>query len=183
MHKTRRRIRPGYFHFFGKFSVVLVICDCLLLIACSDNNNNRMETDADVIDVQAELDACESKRLSSDSEILANGWSLNNHSTRHQPPANAQLSDHDLEALELQWAFVFADDEERRGHPAVTTEAVILGSPSGMVRAMGRSTGCSIWRFAAEAEVRTGVVLGDDPGGEGRLLYFADTQAYVYALD
>ncbi len=154
-----------------------------LLTACGDSSSNRRAQAPSEIDVQAELDACSDKRLTADSEVLANGWTLDHQSTRNQPTSLAMLDTDNLGEVELLWSFVFAGDEERRGHPAVTTEAVILGSPAGAVRALGRSTGCDIWTFQAEAEVRTAIVLGERTAAIGRLAYFGDTLANVYAID
>jgi outer membrane protein assembly factor BamB len=165
-------------------SNALKILLCVSFLAgCSESFNRSAEVSDPGIDVQAELAACDSHTLTPDSTILANGWTLNSNSTRHQEASKAMLDESTVGELELQWSFVFTGDDERRGHPVVTTEAVIVGSPAGTVRALGRSTGCDIWSFQAEDQVRTAAVLGDDPASEGRLLYFGDTQANVYAID
>jgi polyvinyl alcohol dehydrogenase (cytochrome) len=165
-------------------SNALKILLCVFFLAgCSESSNRAAQVSDPGIDVQAELAACDSHLLTAQSTILANGWTLNSNSTRHQEASKAMLNASTVGELELQWSFVFVGDEERRGHPVVTTEAVILGSPAGTVRALGRSTGCDIWSFQAEAQVRTAAVLGDDPASDGRLLYFGDTLANVYAID
>lgn len=151
-----------------------------LLTACSDGSDSPAAFTPG-IDTAAELQACSSGVLTDNSQVLANGWNLNNRSTRHQQAENAFITTENLDRLSLQWSFVFADEEERRGHPTVTSEAVILGSSNGTVRALGRSTGCLIWSFNAEAQVRSAILLEENT--KDRNLFFGDTQALVYALD
>ena len=85
--------------------------------------------------------------------------------------------------LELKWSFGFPASTRARSQPTIAMGAVFVGSQDGTVYAFDLETGCVRWRFAARAEVRTGITLGSR-GPEGiPTAYFGDIIANLYALD
>ncbi len=102
--------------------------------------------------------------------------------TRFQPAAQAGLTPDQVRHLTLKWAFGFPGATSARALPTVVGGRVFVGSQTGVVYALDASTGCTIWRFQASAEVRSAIVLGPRAGG-GTNAYFGDGRAVVYALD
>ncbi|MFT6288405.1 MAG: hypothetical protein ACJA09_003166, partial [Alcanivorax sp.] len=89
-------------------SNALKILLCVFFLAgCSESSNRAAQVSDPGIDVQAELAACDSHLLTAQSTILANGWTLNSNSTRHQEASKAMLNASTVGELELQWSFVF----------------------------------------------------------------------------
>jgi polyvinyl alcohol dehydrogenase (cytochrome) len=124
---------------------------------------------------------CEGK-LKLSGAPLWNRWGNGAANTRFQPAASAGLDAADIGKLELAWAFGFPGAQRARSQPAVTREALFVGSQSGHVYALGTRDGCTWWTYAAGAEVRTAPLLGEGPDGRP-VLYFVDFDAKVHALD
>lgn len=87
-----------------------------------------------------------------------------------------------IPALELKWAYAFPGATRARSQPAIAMGTVFVGGEDGRVMALDLVTGCERWAFAASAEVRTGIVLAQGPGG-ARRAYFGDIFGKLYALD
>lgn len=114
--------------------------------------------------------------------LLWNRWGNGPANARFQPTDRAGLDAASVGDLELAWAFGFPGAQRARSQPAVTPEALFVGSQSGHVYALGPRDGCTWWTYAAGAEVRTAPLLGDGPNGR-RALYFVDFNANVHAVD
>ncbi|MGX7953546.1 outer membrane protein assembly factor BamB family protein [Tsuneonella sp. HG249] len=113
---------------------------------------------------------------------LWNRWGNGPANARFQSAQNAGLDAVNVGELELAWAFGFPGAQRARSQPAVTKEALFVGSQSGHVYALGPRDGCTWWTYAAGAEVRTAPLLGGGPDGR-RALYFVDFNAKVHAVD
>lgn len=110
-------------------------------------------------------------------------WGGDKRNTRFQSAASAGLDKEAAPTLKLKWAFGFPDAARARSQPAVTPEAIFLGSQDGAVYALDPETGCVHWRYFAGAEVRNAAVIEEDSQGRPNTLYFADFDATVYAVD
>lgn len=111
------------------------------------------------------------------------GWAQDLSNTRFQRAGFARLDAASVPRLQLRWAFGLADSERARGAPAVAGGRVFVGARNGSVFALEAKSGCTVWEFKAQAEVRTAVLLSPS-GPEGRwTAYFGDTRANLYALD
>ncbi len=112
-----------------------------------------------------------------------NGWGVDLHNSRFQPPAQAGLDESDIPRLRLKWAFGFDGATVAFSQPAVAGGRLFVGSESGEVFALDPESGCIEWSFHAQASVRTGFVVGSGSGKHGGAVYFGDQHGAVYALD
>ena len=113
------------------------------------------------------------------------GWGLDPAGTHSIPPAVAGLSKAKVGKLKLKWAFGFPASSRARSRPALAGGAIFVGNHNGTVYALDRMSGCLRWAFAAEAEVRTGIVVTPWRAGDlsaRPLVHFGDTAGNVYAV-
>lgn len=110
-------------------------------------------------------------------------WGGDKRNTRFQVAASAGLDAETAPTLKLKWAFGFPNAARARSQPAVTAEAIFLGSQDGAFYALDTETGCVHWRYFAGAEVRNAPVIEEDAQGRPQTLYFADFDATVYSVD
>jgi polyvinyl alcohol dehydrogenase (cytochrome) len=108
-------------------------------------------------------------------------WGAGLANTRFQTSKDAGLSAADVPRLTLKWAFAFPDSSMLRSQPAVAGGRVFAGSQNGDVFALDANTGCVHWRTTVQAEVRSGITVGDVAGTPS--LFFGDSSGYLYALD
>ncbi len=109
-----------------------------------------------------------------------NGWSTDTVNTRYQDKPG--LSAADVPKLKLKWAFGFPDTTVAFAQPTIVGGRVFVGSGSGKVYSLDAATGCTYWSYDAGIGVRSGVVVGQLPGG-GLAAYFGDTHATLHAVD
>lgn len=108
------------------------------------------------------------------------GWGRD--TSRFVPDAIAQLPVKDIPRLKMKWSFGFPGAMRARSQPTVAMGAIFVGSQDGTVYSLDLETGCVRWAFEANAEVRTGIVLGQHGDGPATA-YFGDIIANVYAVD
>jgi polyvinyl alcohol dehydrogenase (cytochrome) len=114
------------------------------------------------------------------------GWGLDPASTHAIPAAVSGLNRENVGRLRLKWAFAFPNSARARSHPALAGGAIIVGNHNGVVYALDRATGCVRWAFAAQSEVRTGIVVSPWRAGDRRaqpLVYFGDVSGNAYAVN
>lgn len=114
------------------------------------------------------------------------GWGWDPQQTHAVTAAHAGLTAADLPKLKLKWAFGFPDSDRARSQPALAGGALLVGSHNGSVYALDRATGCTRWRFQAEAEVRTAIVVApwrQGDAGARPLAYFGDVAGNAYAVE
>ncbi len=73
-----------------------------------------------------------------------------------------------------------------RAQPAIVGDRVFVASESGDVLALNAKTGCTYWRYHAQAGIRTAVSVGPYKGTNGQggyAVYFADGTPSAYAVD
>ncbi len=114
-----------------------------------------------------------------------NGWGNGTSNKRFQTAERANLSAQDVGNLELKWAFAFPGETIAESQPSVVDGRLFVGSRSGGVYALDPKTGCSHWRFDADAPVKNSVVIGTvEIAGTGRTLaFFGDLTGTAYAVD
>lgn len=113
-------------------------------------------------------------------------WGIRHDNARHIDSRTAGIDATNLGRLKLQWAVGFDGGTKVRSQPALAGGAVYLGSDDSHVYALDRKTGCLRWRFAASAEVRTGIVVSPWQAGDMSarpLLFFGDVNGSTYAVD
>jgi len=109
------------------------------------------------------------------------GWG---HDTNRYVGADiAGFSSAEAPDLELKWSFGFPASTRARSQPTIAMGAVFAGSQDGTVYAFDLDTGCVRWTFAARAEVRTGITLGQRGPDQLPTAYFGDIIANLYAVD
>ena len=121
----------------------------------------------------------------SDLENGWNGWGTSAANTRYASTARTTLKAADVPKLKLKWAVGFAGVNSARAQPAVIGDRVFVGSESGDVLALNAKTGCTYWRYHAQAGIRTAVSVGPykRAGQSGYAVYFADGTPSAYAVD
>jgi len=109
------------------------------------------------------------------------GWGGGLTNARFQSAQDAGLRPDDLPRLKLKWAFAFPDTSTMRSQPAVYRGRVFAGGQDGSLYALDAATGCVHWVTTVQAQVRTGITIGDVAGNPAA--FFADSAGFVYALD
>ena len=109
------------------------------------------------------------------------GWSPGLVNTRFQPAQAAKLSAADVPRLKPKWVFAFPDATSMRSQPAVYRGRVFVGSQDGSVYSLDAATGCTHWSTVVNAEVRSGMAVGEIAGKP--TIFFGDSSGYYYALD
>jgi polyvinyl alcohol dehydrogenase (cytochrome) len=108
-------------------------------------------------------------------------WGAGLANTRFQSAKEAGLTAEDVPKLTLKWAFALPDASMLRSQPAVYRGRVFVGSQNGDVYALDTATGCVHWTTTVQAEVRSGITVGELAGKP--TLFFGDSSGYLYALD
>ena len=114
-----------------------------------------------------------------------NGWGASAANTRYTTAARTTLKAADIPKLKLKWAIGFAGVNSARAQPAVIGDRVFVGSESGDVLALNAKTGCTYWRYHAQAGIRSAISVGPykRAGQAGYAVYFADGTPSAYAVD
>lgn len=136
----------------------------------------------------AALKMCKGKRAGFDlGELPAfTGWGLDPENTHFLTSEQAGITRGNVGALKLKWAFGLPRASRVRSQPNFAGGSLFLGTPTGTVYALESETGCVRWTFAADAEVRTAIVVS---GWEARdksaapLAFFGDLVGNVYAVE
>ncbi len=84
-----------------------------------------------------------------------NGWGIDYDNSRFQPADQAGLTAAQVPNLKLKWAFGFPGDWGAFAQPVIVGGRVFFGGPMGTVYALDAKTGCTYWKFQADAGVRS----------------------------
>jgi len=106
-------------------------------------------------------------------------WGGGLANTRFQKDAGIDAVD--VPRLKLKWAFGFSDTSTLRSQPAVYRGIVFAGGQDGSIHALDTKTGCVYWSTAVQAQVRSGITVGEIVGAAS--VFFSDSAGNVYALD
>lgn len=128
---------------------------------------------------------CDQKNIDLSLPPKVSGWGINLGNNRYFGEQLTDITLSDMPALELAWAFAFPDASRVRSQPTVAGDSLFIGSQTGDVMAIDRSTGCVRWTFTTVAEVRTAIVVSDwsDTDVDTPLVFFGDLVGNVYAVD
>lgn len=129
-----------------------------------------------------QMPVCEGALAFTDEPVW-NRWGGDVRNSRFRSADQTGLSLANVEELSLKWAFGFPNAVRARSQPAVTREAIFIGSQDGTVYALDTDTGCVWWTYFAEAEVRVAPSIETDEAGRPHRLLFTDFNANVYAVD
>ncbi len=108
-----------------------------------------------------------------------NGWGGDLANTRFQ--AAAQIPADQVTQLKLKWAFAFPAAKAVSGQPATVAGRVFAAADTGDIYALDAASGCTYWRFKAEAGVRSSVTV--DAVSARYAAFFGDAKANAYAVD
>ena len=118
--------------------------------------------------------------LTTPQSVLSSGWSLDLRQSRAVVEETAGITSANLKNFVLKWSFAFSEGTPR-SLPALTDQAILLGSQEGAVFALDRESGCSYWQYQAETEVRTAISIATV--GDRQLVFFGDLEGYAYAVE
>jgi polyvinyl alcohol dehydrogenase (cytochrome) len=108
-------------------------------------------------------------------------WGVNAANTRFQKADAAGMTAADVPQLKLKWAFSLGAGTAARSQPAVAGGRVFTADLTGMVYSLDARTGCTHWKFAAGAPVRSGIIYYD-AGSAGPVICFGAQNATAYAV-
>ncbi|MBX2870688.1 MAG: PQQ-binding-like beta-propeller repeat protein [Saprospiraceae bacterium] len=109
------------------------------------------------------------------------GFNLQNH--RYISSEQSSINEENVHQLKLSWVFAFPNATRARSQVTVYGETLYTSSPTGLIHALDRKTGCIRWTYQAEDEVRSAITIGLDEEGKAAKLYFGDFKANIYAFD
>jgi polyvinyl alcohol dehydrogenase (cytochrome) len=115
-----------------------------------------------------------------------NGWGNGPANVRFQPREQGGLTAADLPALQLKWAFGYANVASVRAQPTVAGGRLFAASENGTIYALNAATGCTYWKFKTLSGVVTAPSVGayrSASGKAGYAIYFGDRKANAYAVD
>tara|TARA_B100001121_G_scaffold14893_1_gene12023 strand:- start:1872 stop:3785 length:1914 start_codon:yes stop_codon:yes gene_type:complete len=121
--------------------------------------------------------------LASIDTAAMQGWGGNAENHRHSDGAVVGLDRNNVDRLALKWVFAYPGALRARSQPLVHDGVIFVGSQSGDIYALDLESGCAHWTYAAGAEVRSSLSLGQVPGRGDPVLYMGDFSATVHAID
>lgn len=107
-----------------------------------------------------------------------NGWGNGLENTRFE---RWELNDFNVPKLELKWAFGIPGAAISFAQPTIVGGRIFIGGASRKVYSLDATTGCIIWVFEPQANVRAAITIAEQDGRYAALL--ADQRANVYSLD
>lgn len=122
-----------------------------------------------------------SKPLTAPFNVISSGLSRDYTQQRVYSFEETGLDKKKLQTLKPKWSFVFDDAIHPRSTPAITDQALFIGSENGEIFALDTETGCAYWKAQAEGEVRTAISIAEVKGKWQ--IFFSDLKANAYALD
>lgn len=109
------------------------------------------------------------------------GFNLQNH--RYISPQQTSINAENVQQLKLSWVFAFPNATRARSQVTVYDQTLYTSSPTGLIHALDRKTGCVRWTYQAEDEVRSAITIGLDADGKAAKLFFGDFKANIYSFD
>jgi polyvinyl alcohol dehydrogenase (cytochrome) len=96
------------------------------------------------------------------SEVKYFGWGGNLAGTGFIDNSIAKLPKNEVGGLKLKWAFGIEGGTNSRIKPTVINDKIIFGSQFGEVYCTDMVSGCTVWSFDADANIRGGIAVSDD---------------------
>ena len=92
------------------------------------------------------------------NQFTSSGWGNDLRNTRFQH--DSSISTTNVGTLKLAWAFALDGGESPHSYPLVSEDSIFIGTQSGTLYALDRSTGCTRWQYQVDSSVRTGLTQG-----------------------
>jgi polyvinyl alcohol dehydrogenase (cytochrome) len=106
------------------------------------------------------------------------GFTANNARAVYE---NSKINSNTISKLKKSWVFNLGEGEMHHSQPVITNDSIIIGTQHGALIALDRRSGCERWRFQADGDIRTAIVLGDKNNDQASL-FFGTSEASVYAV-
>lgn len=127
----------------------------------------------------SEANACSVSAKPMTKTPLWNGWGPDLSNSRFQPAELAGLSKSQIPQLRVKWAFGYPGATSAGGPPTIIGDRLFVAGGDGRIYSLDLHTGCVHWTFSPSVFVRAAISVSPD----GRMAYFGDGQARVYAVD
>lgn len=113
------------------------------------------------------------------------GWGLTPGNTHEVPDSISGLTKENIGKLRLKWAVGFSGTIRVRSQPAIGGGSLFIGTQDGVVHSLNMETGCERWRFQADSEIRTAIIISSWKKGDrsGHPLVYFDDESNIYAID
>ncbi|PLW68532.1 PQQ-binding-like beta-propeller repeat protein [Pseudohalioglobus lutimaris] len=109
-------------------------------------------------------------------------WGLGPGNQRFASPVHSNIDRDNVATLELDWALAFPKVTDMRSQPAVVGDTLYFGDKTGRLYAIDRKLGCIRAHTKVASGIRSAITLAEDGSGKP-ILVFADSMAFVYAVD
>ncbi|HEU5294483.1 MAG TPA: PQQ-binding-like beta-propeller repeat protein [Burkholderiaceae bacterium] len=109
-----------------------------------------------------------------------NGWGVDLTQKRSQTDAMAGLSAADVPRLRVKWVYGVPETGIMNAQPTVVGGRIFVGGRK--VVSLDAASGCLLWEFGPDANVRTAMTVGAGSAGASTV-YFGDMRANLYAVD
>jgi polyvinyl alcohol dehydrogenase (cytochrome) len=171
------------FQLFGADTIYAALTEGLMKPYAAGIEQARLRKLADFLGGSATATSIPVKRCGSmtlpEATPELHGWGFTPGNTRFVEAPLAGLSRDDVPNLRLKWVFAFPGATRARSQPVMYGQHLLVGSQSGSVYALELASGCAVWEFKADVEVRNAIMV--DPSGQRA--YFGDIKGMVYAID
>ncbi|NRB48992.1 MAG: PQQ-binding-like beta-propeller repeat protein [Saprospiraceae bacterium] len=143
---------------------------------------SAVKPDSPTAAIQGQCDNPKENGSSIDPHPVTNwGFNLQNH--RYIPPQQTNINAQNVQQLKLSWVFAFPNATRARSQVSVYDQTLYTSSPTGLIYALDRKTGCIRWTYQAEDEVRSAITIGIAADGSATKLFFGDFKANIYSFD
>ena len=123
--------------------------------------------------------AAECESVPGIERFARSGWGFGERNLRFQAATEIDLAN--ASTLELAWVFALDGGMSPHSYPLVTEDTVFIGTPAGSLFALDRDSGCTRWKRAFRASIRTAVIHAEMPSDAQ--LVFGTADGWVIAAD
>lgn len=109
-------------------------------------------------------------------------WGLGHGNRRFAGPGYSNINRDNVGTLELAWTLAFPKVTDMRSQPAVIGDNLYFGDKTGRLYAIDRKRGCVRDHTKVASGIRSAITLAENGQGK-QLLVFADSMAFIYAVD
>lgn len=114
--------------------------------------------------------------------VASNGWGFGPANQRYQDSSATTLTAANVGGLTLRWAFALPDNTQPHSYPLVTAERIYIGSQQGLIYALDKDSGCVIWAFEADGDIRGALSMATLPAVANGQPQAAQITAYSVLL-
>lgn len=117
-----------------------------------------------------------------DAFPYSGNWGLGPGNRRFASDRQSNIDRDNVGSLELAWALAFPKVTDMRSQPAVIGDTLYFGDKTGRLYAIDRKQGCIRGHTKVASGIRSAITLAKN-SADKPLLVFADSMAFVYAVD